>query len=51
MSIFGAPLAIGLASLAGLLVALLDDGWVDVAAVIALATPLLATVWAMRRRA
>lgn len=47
---FAAPLAIALASLFGLLIALLGDGWHDVVAWIALASPLAATAWAWLQR-
>lgn len=49
MRVFGAPLVIGFCSVGGIVLALLDDGWVDAAASLALAAPLAATAWAMAR--
>lgn len=49
-AIFGAPLAIFVTGLAGLIVALTGDGWRDAAAWAALAAPIAAVVWAMRTR-
>ena len=49
-TIFGVPLAIFAAGLAGLIIALTGDGWRDAAAWVALAAPLAAVVWAMRTR-
>ncbi|HMM77277.1 MAG TPA: hypothetical protein PJ986_16345 [Gammaproteobacteria bacterium] len=50
LRVFAAPAAIAIASLFGLLIALLGDGWHDVLAWIALASPLVAAVWAWLRR-
>ena len=47
---FAVPLAIMLASLAGLIVALTGEGWRDTASWAALAIPVLAVGWAMRVR-
>lgn len=49
-AIFGAPLAISITGLAGLVIALTGDGWRDAAAWVALALPLAVIVWAMRTR-
>lgn len=48
--IFGAPLAIFVTGLAGLIVALTGDGWRDATAWAALAAPIAVVVWAMRTR-
>ncbi|NIJ39165.1 hypothetical protein FHR22_003899 [Sphingopyxis panaciterrae] len=47
--IFAAPAAIGLASVAGLVVALTGDGLRDAMSWIALSIPALVVIWAMRR--
>ncbi len=49
-AIFGVPLAILVTGLAGLVIALTGDGWRDGAAWAALAVPIAAVVWAMRKR-
>ena len=43
------PAALGIATVAGLVIALTGDGWRDAAAWIALAAPLAALGWAARR--
>ncbi len=48
--IFAVPLALGLLSLVGLVAALTGDGWRDALSWVALAAPVLAVLWAMRRR-
>jgi hypothetical protein len=48
--IFGAPLAIFVTGLSGLVIALTGDGWRDAAAWTALAVPIAAVVWAIRTR-
>lgn len=52
LRVFGAPLAIALLSLAGLLTALLGDGVADAIASVGLAVPVVAVGWAVavRRR-
>lgn len=49
-TIFAIPLLLGLASIAGLVVALTGDGWRDAAAWAALAIPVFAVGWAMKAR-
>ncbi|WP_337189095.1 hypothetical protein [Phenylobacterium sp.] len=49
-AIFAAPIAIGVASVVGLVVALTGDGLRDVASWLALAVPVAATAWALRAR-
>lgn len=49
-STWALPALLALATLFGLILALTGDGWRDTLACIALATPVLATGWAMRRQ-
>jgi len=49
-AVFAAPLAIGILSLIGLVVALAGDGLADWLSWGALAVPALTVIWAMRRR-
>ncbi|WP_298090177.1 hypothetical protein [uncultured Sphingomonas sp.] len=49
-STFAAPVLLALASIAGLVVALTGDGVRDVVSWAALALPIVAVGWAMRRR-
>lgn len=44
------PVALGVLSLIGLVAALTGDGWRDALSWVALAAPLAATGWALRRR-
>ncbi|MES2740032.1 MAG: hypothetical protein V4754_03655 [Pseudomonadota bacterium] len=48
--IWGWPLTVGTLSLAGLIGALVGEGWWDHLCALALATPLLAAAWFGRRR-
>lgn len=48
--IFAVPAAIALASLVGLIAALLGDGAFDVVSWLALGVPLVVVAWAMRKR-
>jgi hypothetical protein len=48
--IFAVPLALALLSLVGLVAALTGDGWRDALSWAALGAPVLAVLWAMRRR-
>ncbi|MEQ8233213.1 MAG: hypothetical protein RLW61_02140 [Gammaproteobacteria bacterium] len=50
MSTWRAPIGIALASVVGLVGALLGDGAVDALAAAALAVPIGAVLWAMRAR-
>ncbi len=51
-AVFAVPLALGLASLVGLVAALLGDGLYDGVSWVGLAAPLLVVAWAaLRRRA
>ncbi|KAA0595576.1 membrane protein implicated in regulation of membrane protease activity [Azospirillum lipoferum] len=50
LAIFGIPLAIAFVTAAGLMTALLDDGLVDAVSWAALSVPVLAAVWAWRKR-
>ena len=49
-STFALPLLVGVASFAGLLLALTGDGGRDMVAAAALSTPILATLWAWTAR-
>ncbi|MCG5243639.1 hypothetical protein MCW82_28055 [Azospirillum doebereinerae] len=49
-AIFGAPLAIALVTIVGLVSALLDDGLYDAVSWAALLVPLVVLGWALRRR-
>lgn len=49
-STFALPAILALASMAGLVIALAGDGWRDGLSWIALAMPVAAVAWAMRRR-
>jgi len=49
-AIFGAPLAIALVTIVGLVAALLDDGLYDAVSWAALLVPLLVLGWALRYR-
>ena len=48
--IFAVPLVIFMVSLAGLIAALLVDGWIDALAALASGSGLVACAWGMRRR-
>ncbi|AWJ93245.1 hypothetical protein Sp245p_25820 (plasmid) [Azospirillum baldaniorum] len=50
LAIFGIPFAIALATTAGLITALLDDGVVDAVSWAALSVPVLTAVWSWRKR-
>jgi len=49
-SVFGAPLLIAIASIVGLISALLGDGYLDSISWAALTVPVVVIVWALRRR-
>jgi hypothetical protein len=49
-AVFAAPIAIGLFSTIGLVVALTGDGWRDALSWVALGVPVLAVAWAMKAR-
>jgi hypothetical protein len=48
--IFGIPVLVALITIVGLVVALLDNGWLDVISWNALLVPLTVIVWALRFR-
>ncbi len=50
MSVWRAPIALGLLTASGLLSALISDGIGDVWSWIALASPLVVAAWCVRRR-
>ncbi|MET0497303.1 MAG: hypothetical protein ABW106_03410 [Steroidobacteraceae bacterium] len=49
-SVFGAPLLIAVASIVGLVSALLGDGYLNSISWAALTVPVVVIVWALRRR-
>ena len=48
--IFGIPVLVALTTIVGLVVALLDNGWMDVISWNALLVPLVVIAWALRFR-
>lgn len=50
VSVFAVPVVLALASLVGLVAALVGDGVYDVVSWFGLAAPMVALAWALRRR-